>query len=115
MRERLIAIIEEVTAASNFDEAKYNEFYELFNKLKASPGLLGVAADCMTEYYACCGGNKKRIPAPDLEEAVELRENLGLLAKALRRNVTSFKSFDELRSLLERKGLEPDSRDGQQS
>jgi hypothetical protein len=108
------SLIEEVAASSHFDESNYNEFYSLLNALEESRGLFLMAADEMTEYYAWWRQNDRHI-LPGDTEAKEIRENLSFLAEGLRKNVTSFKSFNQLRSLLERKGLEPDLHDGQQS
>jgi len=52
MREKLLSLIEEMAAAEDFDETKFNEFFALLNTLKSGRGLLGAAADEMTEYYA---------------------------------------------------------------
>jgi hypothetical protein len=100
IREELIPIIEKMATSPDFDESTYNEFYDSYNKLTGSRGLFGVAADEMTEYYACWRYSGKNI-LPSDEEAIEIRENLRLLAEALRTNVTSFRSFEQLRTLLE--------------
>ena len=100
IREELMAIIERMANAPDFDESTYNDFYEMYNKLTGSRGLFGVAADEITEYYACWRGGGKNIPLGDAE-AIEIRENLRLLAEALRTNVTSFRSFEQLRTFLE--------------
>jgi hypothetical protein len=75
MREKLLSIIEEM-AAEDFDETKFNEFFALLNTLKSGRGLLGVAADEMTEYYAWWRQNKRQIPSND-QEASEIREPCG--------------------------------------
>ena len=85
MREKLLSLIEEMAAAEDFDETKFNEFFALLNTLKSGRGLLGAAADEMTEYYAWWRQNKRQIP-PTAQEAREIREHLRLLAEALRRN-----------------------------
>jgi hypothetical protein len=100
IREGLIAIIEKIATAPDFDESTYNEFHDSYNKLTGSRGLFGVAADEITEYYVCWRYSGKNIPPSD-EEAIEIRENLRLLAEGLRKNVTSFRSFEQLRAFLE--------------
>lgn len=107
MRQDLLDIIEQMAASEDFDEAKFDKFYDLLNALEGDRGLLGVAADQVTEYYACWRQSNKHI-APNDPEAVEIRENLRLLAAGLRRNITKFKSFKHLRKELEREDLRAD-------
>jgi hypothetical protein len=97
MNEKLVEIIEQMAASDTFDEQRYNEFYSLLNEMHGDRGLLGVAADELTEYYACWRQNDRTILATS-REALEIRGNLRVIAEALHRNISSFRSFKELRA-----------------
>ena len=101
MRERLADLLEQIANEQGFDGAKYKEFQEICATTGPGP-VLSEAANTLIEFYNCFNSRSlfgRRI-APNAREVENLRDDLRLFARAIRADITEYRSLKDLRSKL---------------